>query len=384
MVDQELDALLVGALYGELGPADEARLAAHLESHPTDRTALDDLRSTRKTLVDARFFELWFEPRPAVSALLVQEAARRAPRSEATGEGWFARFTRSVLSHPAMAAAAMLVVVVGVAGTLYMKKGDLAEPSHAVREAAAVPVAAASGSAQAAYANNYDSPTIAPIAGTTPTGPTGPTGTTTSVAGNDGISADVDDKRLALDRARDESAVAKKPTAEHAIKQGIEVAPKRFEPKELEKADSGALADNEPAQQGYKGKAAPPPPPASAPQTAMATVGAAAGGGAASGSAAGGDAATATDQKAADPWAREKHESVKSLVSGGRCTDAANAAAAIQARSPDYYSTYVANDRSLKQCMSYIASAVEKQEETRAKAAAAKAAKSAPAASDSK
>ena len=40
MVDQELDALLVGALYGELGPADEARLAAHLESHPTDRTAL--------------------------------------------------------------------------------------------------------------------------------------------------------------------------------------------------------------------------------------------------------------------------------------------------------------------------------------------------------
>jgi hypothetical protein len=377
MVDQELDALLVGALYGELGPADEARLTAHLESHPTDRTALDDLRSTRKALVDARFFELWFEPRPAVSALLVQEAARRAPRSEATGESWFARFTRSFLSHPAMAAAAMLVVVVGVAGTLYMKKGDLAEPSQAVREAATVPIAAGSASATAqtaptivnAYANTYDTPTAAP------------TGTTTSVAGNDGISADVDDKRLALDRARDRSVVAKKPTAEHLSTQGIEVAPKRFEPKELEKADSGALADNQPEQQGYKGKAAPPPPPASAPQSTMATVGAAAGGGAASGSAAGGDAPT--DQKAADPWAREQHESVKSLVSGGRCTDAANAAAAIQARSPDYYSTYVANDRSLKQCMSYIANAVEKQEETRAKAAA-KASKSAPAATDSK
>ena len=123
MVDQELDALLVGALYGELGPADEARLAAHLESHPTDRTALDDLRSMRKALVDSRFFELHFDPPPSVSALLVQEAARRAPRQVETGDGWFMRFVRSFASHPAMAVAAMFVVVVGVAGTLYMKQG---------------------------------------------------------------------------------------------------------------------------------------------------------------------------------------------------------------------------------------------------------------------
>ena len=32
MVDaQDIDALLIGALYGELTPADEARLVAHLE-----------------------------------------------------------------------------------------------------------------------------------------------------------------------------------------------------------------------------------------------------------------------------------------------------------------------------------------------------------------
>jgi hypothetical protein len=378
MVDQELDALLVGALYGELGPADEARLAAHLESHPTDRTALDDLRSTRKALVDARFFELWFDPPPAVSALLVQEAARRAPRSEATvGDSWFARFTRSFMSHPAMAAAAMLVVVVSVAGTLYMKKGDLAAPSPTVRETATSAVAEGSASAAAQTAVNgyaYDTPSTASYAG--------PTGTTTA-AGNtkivDGISADVDDKRLAFDRGRDQQAVAKAPTAEHAIKQGIEVAPKRFEPKDLEKADSGALADNDPAQQpakeqqGYKGKAAPPPAPTSTPQTAMATVGASSG--------AGGDAAN--DQKS-DPWAGEQHERVKSLVARGRCTDAANAAAEIQARSPDYYATNIANDRALKQCASYIANAVEKQEETRAKAASMKASKAAPAATDSK
>ncbi len=371
MVDQELDALLVGALYGELGPADEARLAAHLESHPTDRTALDDLRSTRKALVDARFFELWFEPRPAVSALLVQEAARRAPRSEATGDGWFARFTRSFLSHPAMAAAAMLVAVVGVAGTLYMKKGvDLAQPSAAVAEREPVAAAATTGAGSAAtaspsVANAYDTPQVASLVG--------PAGATTKVAGNDGISADVDDKRLALDRARDQQAAAKRPTADHAIKsgQGIEVAPKRYEPKDLEKADSnGALADNEP-QQGYKGKVA----PASAPQNTMATVGAAAGS-----SAAGGDAAN--DQKAADPWAGEQHERVKSLVTQSRCTDAATAAAAIEARAPEYYEAYVATDRALKQCQSYIANAVTQQQDRRMKASAAKASKAAP--SDSK
>ncbi|HEX4451457.1 MAG TPA: hypothetical protein VH143_11330 [Kofleriaceae bacterium] len=361
MVDQELDALLVGALYGELGPADEARLAAHLESHPTDRTALDDLRSTRKALVEARFFELWFEPPPAVSALLVQEAARRAPRSEATGDSWFARFVRSFMSHPAMAAAAMLVVVVGVAGTLYMKKGaDLAEPSAPVAVAVGSPSASVTSQTTptVAYGSAADTPPSA--ASAAPTG-------NTKVADSDGISADVDDKRLALDRARDQSVVAKKPTAEHAIKQGVEVAPKRFEPKELAKDDSGpALAENEPAkdQQGYNGKAA---PPASAPQTSMATVGTATTG------AAGGDAAKATDRKAAeaaDPWAREQHDSVAQLVRKGSCQEAATVAAAIQARSPEYYAINIANDRTLRQCASYIADAVEKQEQTRAKAAA--------------
>ena len=42
---QDIDALLVGALYGELSSADEAALTAHLDSHPADRNALDDLKS---------------------------------------------------------------------------------------------------------------------------------------------------------------------------------------------------------------------------------------------------------------------------------------------------------------------------------------------------
>src|SRR5262245_11031061 len=124
---QDIDALLIGALYGELTPADEARLAAHLDSHPTDRGALDDLKSARQAVRESRFFDLQLDPPQALSALLLQEAHRRAPRRAAVAEAkesWFFRFTRMFLAHPAMAAAAMLVLVVGVATTLYVRKGD--------------------------------------------------------------------------------------------------------------------------------------------------------------------------------------------------------------------------------------------------------------------
>jgi hypothetical protein len=126
---QDIDALLIGALYGELTPADEARLTAHLESHPGDRGALDDLKVARQAVHDSRIFAVQMEPPQAVSALLLQEAHRRAPKRAAARdadakESWFYRFTRSFLAHPAMAAAAMLVLVLGGAGIVYMRKGD--------------------------------------------------------------------------------------------------------------------------------------------------------------------------------------------------------------------------------------------------------------------
>jgi anti-sigma factor RsiW len=128
MVDrQDIDALLVGALYGELTPAEEARLAAHLESHPADRSALEDLKTARQAVRESKVFDFQHEPPQAISAMLLQEAHRRAPkpaRVREEKEGWFARLARSFLAHPAMAAAAMLVLVVGVAGTLYLRKGN--------------------------------------------------------------------------------------------------------------------------------------------------------------------------------------------------------------------------------------------------------------------
>jgi hypothetical protein len=120
----ELDALLIGALYGELTPADEARLTAHLESHPADRTALSDLTRTRAAVRESRILAFQLEPPQGISALLLREASRRAPRPARETGGWFQRLVRSFMAHPAMAAAAMLVLVVSVAGTLYLRGGN--------------------------------------------------------------------------------------------------------------------------------------------------------------------------------------------------------------------------------------------------------------------
>ncbi len=119
----DIDALLISALYGELTPADEARLAAHLESHPADRTALADLTHTRATVRESGILAAQLEPPQSVSALLLQEAARRAPSKPQETAGWFQRLARSFMAHPAMAAAAMLLLVVSVAGTIYVRHG---------------------------------------------------------------------------------------------------------------------------------------------------------------------------------------------------------------------------------------------------------------------
>jgi hypothetical protein len=183
MVDrQELDALLVGALYGELTPADEARLAAHLESHPADRSALEDLKTARAAVRESRVFEDQVEPSQALSAMLLQEAHRRAPRaaSETSTEGWLSRFMRMFVAHPAMAAAATLVVVVGVASTMYLRQGKLdtadpaaervamekaPEPAAPAPAAAAVPTAPTGGAPVAAgsAASDHDSSETAKV-----------------------------------------------------------------------------------------------------------------------------------------------------------------------------------------------------------------------------
>lgn len=122
---QDIDALLIGALYGELDDDERARLETHLASHPQDRSALDGLRSTRQLLREADLPTTMAvaEPSPAITAMLLQEAARRAP-ARASGGGFFA-FLAGLLkpfaASPALSAAAALVLVGGAAGLLYSR-----------------------------------------------------------------------------------------------------------------------------------------------------------------------------------------------------------------------------------------------------------------------
>jgi hypothetical protein len=224
MVDRtDIDALLIGALYGELTPADEARLMAHLESHPADRTALDNLTRTRAAVRDSRILTFQAEPPPSISALLLQEASRRAPRRVDHSETWFQRFVRSFMAHPAMAAAATLVLVIAAAGTFYLRGTDqfaqTAAPERAVIPAAPSP-AAETATAPAAVAPTPGSPG-AYGAGTASRDSTGTLGGAAAGSGVD--PARFDGARL------DDSAAAKGKAAEPR--------PNRFERGELRGGD---------------------------------------------------------------------------------------------------------------------------------------------------
>jgi hypothetical protein len=231
MVDRtDIDALLIGALYGELTPADEARLMAHLESHPADRTALDDLTRTRAAVRDSRILAFQVEPRQAISALLLQEASRRAPRAVTDrGEAatWFQRFVRSFTAHPAMAAAATLVLVITAAGTLYLRGTDqfarpevpqgAAEriPTSAITTGAAAPSAAPAAPSAAPVAPAPEP--VAPPAGNAPGKPGawaggGPAGAIDGAAGSaaakfDGAPAAASDATVQDPRAARQAAL---------------------------------------------------------------------------------------------------------------------------------------------------------------------------------
>jgi hypothetical protein len=215
MVDRtDIDALLIGALYGELTPADEARLTAHLESHPADRTALDDLTRTRAAVRDSRILTFQREPPQAISALLLQEASRRAPRARThRGEAvtWFQRFVRSFMAHPAMAAAATLVLVIAAAGTFYLRGTEQFVQSEAptVAPERAAPSVTTSAGAASAPARAPE-----PEASGAGAGSSAPTG---SVAGSgDEVAADPSRPAQLDGAAKYEGAVARDRRAEQA------------------------------------------------------------------------------------------------------------------------------------------------------------------------
>lgn len=418
MVDrQDIDALLIGSLYGELSSTEEARLKAHLDAHPADRAALAELSQTRET-VRNRLLEVEVEPPSSISALLMQEAARRAPRLKSEGErereGWFARFVRSFVAHPAMAAAMMLVVVVGVAGTMYLRKGDHFAETTAGTEARAQLEAPAEEAALAPELGAKDKaaelPAAAPVTGGEVGGEAG--GEAEAVPGRargytvaldeggedrDGWSGKDTKREVKADAiAATHEAKPREPSAEPAMERGRPASKQAAPPADAARSPKGAgpgflevttqqspknaaVKELDDAPEPAKKQRAAEPPVASKPMPAPRTVArdddrAGTGAGARSEGAAVPTApmpaappppppAIAPAQPSPDvpraaeadaEWAKSQHARVVAQVRAGNCRDAATLAVTLSNRAPGYFAQNVESDRAVKDCLALI------------------------------
>lgn len=419
---QDIDALLVGALYGELDGDERSRLDAHLATHPADRAALDGLRSTRALLRDSGATAALgsAEPSAAVSAKLLQEAARRAPAAP-VGAGLLAflgSFFRPVVRHPALSAAAALVLVIGVTQLVKRdgKDVELAHPEISTNspgriEAAPAPAPRpgtppAGGAAAAAEGYAVD------LADGEAAGEPA-AGRDTAVRGNAATADRIDGLATTEGQARDgRAAQAKLDDDRGGVAATAAAGEKRGEAKDVAPArpaapkptgayiaiDKGSPAadiplknldeaerDDRPADTNRFAQA----PAAGATATGSGSLGSMPGGGGGLETALGGAqsapattapaspttrtaapapavaaraqaapdsgaAASLKKEDAANGWAKDQHARMVKLVNAGKCNEAARIAVEISRRAYDYYQSAVVNDRAIRQCQAYV------------------------------
>lgn len=320
MTSTDLDALLVSALYGELSPAERARLEAHLATSPGDRAALDALTEARAIIQKSGWSAAagMVEPPTAVSAKLVRLAADARPRP-----GLWARFMDGIAAFgrsPALAAAAMAVVVAGGAGLLYMRSGGSAPERSAAPATATLAAADAPGSTTAA-----GSAVAAPTA---------------TAQAHDGIAFEANlDEGVGMaggTKAPRGIAIAPRSPTDPELKDvgGGERTATVAKTPEREKAasdraettiDADAAVDRGPVD--YNAGAAGAPAP---------TLGAAA------------------PDATADAAAVTLHATLVKLVAAGKCTEAGALGGSLARAHPAYYAREVATDRRLVSCRPYI------------------------------
>lgn len=126
---------LLDWLYDELGPPERAQFDGHLHTCAACRetgASLGSVRAAMRTWPD-------HEPPPALSAQLMRVATREAlgapvasGRVWARVHAWLMRGLPLTSMHPALAAAATLVLVAGVVGTLHLRGVREEAASHLV------------------------------------------------------------------------------------------------------------------------------------------------------------------------------------------------------------------------------------------------------------
>ncbi len=128
-----MDGLMMDWLYDELDPSSSAKVAQHVDGCSRCSTEMAALRRTRAAFRGMSHLE----PPAGISAILLHEAARRSPGGMvAEGAARHSPFwervrawLRPIGHHPGLAAMASLLLVAGVAGTLYVRRGwDIGAP----------------------------------------------------------------------------------------------------------------------------------------------------------------------------------------------------------------------------------------------------------------
>lgn len=127
---RDIDSLMMDWLYQELDTVTSAPFDAHVDGCARCRAELDSLARTREAMQALPMHE----PPSSITAILMHEAAKRAPapaRAAAAplgdGEGrrgffgWLASLLDPIVAHPAATALATLVLVAGVAGSMYLR-----------------------------------------------------------------------------------------------------------------------------------------------------------------------------------------------------------------------------------------------------------------------
>lgn len=378
MLDREdIDALLIGRLYGELSSTDEARLQAHLAGSSAqaqaDKRALEDMTSARSAVRESRLLSEQVDPPQSISALLMQEAARRAPKQRSESEGWFARFVRSFVAHPAMAAAATLVLVVAVGGSLYMRNGkQLAEDRVSATERSAPEMSAPA--ADEMSDRSYNAPTVAmaPAAGSAAAG-----GVDTGGLHMGGVAQQAQGEGYVVGLQDGTTKGRAEPSK--AAPRGIVVTTPEHQPKELEEAprEERVKTASRDAKESKKDEAqeklgmvsddvSDPSAPdayagagASAPKTEVdsdkqknaVTKKPAA------------PATTAPEPTPAPPppadvakesKEQKQHKAIVAAAKNQRCDTATSLAVKLEESNPSYYDAEVKNDRALKGCIQRI------------------------------
>lgn len=159
----ERELLLLDLLYGDRAEGEESHLgdageaAEDSSGERADERAgqpeLDgDLQSDLEAFTNLRalFRELPDEePSPAITTKLLHAAALHAPKPASAADdgkkpgffGWLAGLFQPIITHPGLAAAASLILIVAVTGTVYMSgKNQFAEPELAPSAVAPAPV----------------------------------------------------------------------------------------------------------------------------------------------------------------------------------------------------------------------------------------------------